>query len=61
MGECLITEVAALREENTRLRQCLERLHNLASWRDVSAVDREHLLQIISDGLGNGSPCIQKT
>lgn len=31
MGECLITEVAALREENTRLRQCLEELHEKLS------------------------------
>lgn len=61
MGECLITEVAVLREENGRMRQCLERIHDFMYYAVEIGEDRDRLLKMIRDEVGKDFPCIQKT
>lgn len=59
MGECLITEVAALREENERLRTVFDTITFLCM--DGGTIDARWLMEQLQAALRKDSPCIPKT
>ena len=59
MGECLITEISLLREENQRLRTVFDTITFLCM--DGGTIDARWLLEQLQTALGKDSPCIPKT